>query len=93
MKYLTLDPKHGSPVAQNFTINEYNFEVVQSFEYSSSILNVENEIEKEIKMRLTQGNREQVFYALKHLRLYKTLIRTTAAFVFETWFSTQIQEA
>ena len=84
-KYLTLDRKHGSRIGQNITIDEYNFEVVQSFKYLGSIVNVENDVVEEIKMRLSQGNR--CFYALKHLfrstlasrntklLLYKTLIR------------------
>jgi hypothetical protein len=102
-KYLTLDRKHGSRIGQNITIDEYNFEVVQSFKYLGSIVNVDNDIEEEVKTRLSQGNR--CFYALKHLfrntlvsrntklRLYKTLIRPIVMYACETWSLTQKQEA
>src|SRR6201992_2049454 len=36
-KYLTLDRQHGSRIGQNITMNEFNFEVVQSFKYLGSI--------------------------------------------------------
>ena len=76
-KYLTLDRKLGSRIGQNITIDEYNFEVVQSFKYLGSSLNVENELEEELKMRLNQGNR--CFYALKHL-FWRTLLIETRIF-------------
>lgn len=94
-KYMTLDRKNGSRVGQNITMDNYNFEVVQSFKYLGSILNVTNDIEEEIKMRITQGNR--CFFALKHLfrsslvsratklRLYKTIIRPIVMYGSETW--------
>jgi len=84
-KYLTLDRKEGSRVGQNITMDEYNFEVVQSFKYLGSNINVSNDLDEEIKTRITQGNK--CFYAMKHLfkssllsrsaklRLYKTTIR------------------
>ena len=94
-KYMTLDRKSGSRVGQNITMDNYNFEVVQSFKYLGSILNVTNDIEEEIKVRITQGNR--CFFALKHLfrsslvsratklRLYKTIIRPIVMYGSETW--------
>lgn len=54
-KYLTLDRKHGSRIGQNITIDEYNFEVVQSFKYLGSIVNVDNDIEEEVKTRRCKG--------------------------------------
>ena len=101
-KYLTLDRKHWSRIGQNITIDEYNFEVVQSFKYLGSIVNVDNDIEEEVKMRLSLGNK--CFYALKHLfrntlvnrntklRLYKTLIPPIVMYACETWSLTQKQE-
>ena len=56
-KYLTLDRQHGSRIGQNITMNEFNFEVVQSFKYLGSIINISNDIEEEILMRTTQGNK------------------------------------
>lgn len=101
-KYLTLDRKNGSRIGQNITIDEYNFEVVQSFKYLGSILNITNDVEEEIKTRIIQGNR--CFYALKHLfrssllnmstkyRLYKTTIRSVVMYSSETWSLTLKQE-
>lgn len=102
-KYLTLDRKQGSRIGQNITIDDYNFEVVQSFRYLGSIINTDNDVDEEIKTRLMQGNR--CFYALKHLfrnslvsrntklRLYKTLIRPIVMYGCETWSLTQRQES
>ena len=45
-KYLTLDRQHGSRIGQNITMNEFNFEVVQSFKYLGSIINISNDIEE-----------------------------------------------
>ena len=101
-KYLTLDRKQGSRIGQNITMNEFNFEVVQSFKYLGSILNVSNEIDEEIKMRTTQGNK--CFYALRHVfkssllsrstkfRLYKTIVRPIVMYGSETWTTTDKQE-
>ena len=102
-KYMTLDRKQGTRVGQNITMDNYNFEVVQSFKYLGSILNVTNDIEEEIRTRITQGNRS--FYALKHLfksslvtratklRLYKTVIRPIVMYGSETWSLTVKQES
>lgn len=102
-KYLTLDRKQGSRVGQNITIDTYNFEVVQSFKYLGSILNVSNDVEEEVKMRISQGNRS--FFALKHLfksslvsratklRLYKTIVRPIVMYGCETWPLTTKHEA
>ena len=62
---LTFDRKQGSRVGQNVTIDDYNFEVVQSFKYLGTVLNISNDLEEEIKIRIVQGNK--CFYALKHL--------------------------
>ena len=102
-EYMTLDRKQGSRVGQNITIDEYNFEVVKSFKYLGSILNVTNDIEEEIKTRVTQGSRS--FYSLKHLfkssilsratkfRLYKTVVRPIVMYGSETWSLTSKQES
>lgn len=101
-KYLTLDRQHGSRIGQNVTMNEFNFEVVQSFKYLGSIVNITNDIEEEIQTRLAQGNR--CFYALKHLfkssllsrttkfRLYKTMVRPIVLYGCETWTLTNRHE-
>src|SRR5262249_36807300 len=76
-------------------MDEYNLEVVQSFIYLGSIVNVSNDLEEEIKTRITQGNK--CFYALKHLfkstllnrsiklRLYKTTIRPVVMYGSDIW--------
>ena len=101
-KYMVLDRSHGTRIGQNLTMNEYNFEVVQSFKYLGSIVNVANDLDEELKTRTIQANR--CFYALKHLfrskllniatkyRLYKTLVRTVAIYASETWTLTSNQE-
>jgi hypothetical protein len=83
-------------------MDDYNFEVVQSFKYLGSIINVTNDIEEEVKTRIMQGNR--CFYALKHLftsslvsrntklRLFKTIIRPIVMYGCETWSLTQKQD-
>lgn len=50
-KYFTLDRKHGSFFGQNNMIDEFKFEVVQSFRYLRSIVNVGNDINEEIRRR------------------------------------------
>ena len=84
-------------------MDEYNFEVVQSFKYLGSIVNVSNDLDEEIKTRIAQGNK--CFYALKHLfkssllnrsakfRLYKTTIRSVVMYGSETWSLTSKQES
>lgn len=101
-KYLALERSQGSRMGQNVTIDTYNFEVVQSFKYLGSMLNVTSDIGEEIKMRITQGSRS--FYALKHLfksslvsratklRLYKTVVRPIVMYGCETWSMTSKQE-
>ena len=83
-------------------MNDYNFEVVQSFKYLGSVINVANDMDEELKTRTMQSNR--CFYALKHLfrsnllniatkyRLYKTLVRAVATYACETWTLTVSQE-
>ena len=100
-KYLTLDRKHGPRIGQNITMNEFNVEVVQSFKYLGSIINISNDIEEEILMRTTQGNK--CFYALRHLfkssllsrstkfKLYKS-IRPIVMYGSETWTLTTKHE-
>src|SRR6202012_2350336 len=98
-KYLTLDRQHGSRIGQNITMNEFNFEVVQSFKYLGSINNISNDIEEEILMRTTQGNK--CFYALRHLfksslrtniKLYKSMIRPIVMYGSGTWTLTTKHE-
>ena len=101
-KYLVIDRSQGSRIGQNITMNDYNFEVVQSFKYLGSVINVANDMDEELKTRTMQANR--CFYALKHLfrsnllniatkyRLYKTLVRAVATYACETWTLTVSQE-
>lgn len=51
-KYVTLDRKHGSRIGQNITIDDYNFEEVQSCKCLGSIVNVDR-IYVEISKALT----------------------------------------
>ncbi len=102
-KYLVVDRSQGSRIGQNITMNDYNFEVVQSFKYLGSVINVANDMDEELKTRTLQANR--CFYALKHLfrskllnvptkyRLYKTLVRSVATYACETWTLTVNQES
>src|ERR1700761_4431961 len=103
-KYLTLDRQRqrGSRIGQNITMNEFNFEVVQSFKYLGSIINISNDIEEEILMRTTQGNK--CFYALRHLfkssllsrstkfKLYRSMVRPIVMYGSETWTLTNKHE-
>lgn len=74
-KYMVIDRSQGSRIGQNITMNEYNFEVVQSFKYLGSIVNVANDLDEELRTRTMQANR--CFYALKHLFKSKLLNITT----------------
>jgi len=74
-----------------------SFESVQSFKYLGSTVNQNNQIEEEIKERLTAGNK--AFYANQKifqnkllskkskLKLYWTLIRPIVTYACETWVS------
>lgn len=41
-------------------VDDYNFEVVQSFKYLGSILNVTNDIEEEIKFLRTESSVQEI---------------------------------
>ena len=87
---------------QTVNIGEYNFEIVNSFVYLGSLLNVENDIEEEIRRRIAIGNR--CYYGLKKqfqsktlqrklkCKLYKTLVRPILTYGSEAWCMTQNQE-
>ncbi len=92
----------GERLGQNLTIDNYNIEVVQSFKYLGSTLNVNNSIDEEINTRMLQATRS--YYGLRKLiasrylsrvtktKLYKTLIRPIATYGCETWTLTTNQE-
>lgn len=83
-------------------MNDYNFEVVQSFKCFESTVNVANELHEELKTRTVWGSR--CFYALNppfrnnllntgtKYRLHKTLVRSAINYVSETWNLTVSQE-
>src|ERR1700743_3242900 len=48
-KYLVIDRSQGSRIGKNITMNDYNFEVVQSFKYLGSVINVANDMDEELK--------------------------------------------
>ena len=87
---------------QTINIGEYNFEIVNSFVYLGSLLNVENDIEEEIRRRIGTGNR--FYYGLHKqfksktlqrklkCKLYKTLVRPILTYGSESWCMTQNQE-
>lgn len=52
-KIRRLTDRKGRWQIGNFTMNEYNFEVVQSFKYLGLFLNLLNDLEEEIKMRIS----------------------------------------
>lgn len=88
--------------SQTTNIGEYNFEIVNSFVYLGSLLNVENDIEEEIRRRIATGNR--CYYGLHKqfksktlqrklkCKLYKTLVRPILTYGSESWCMTQNQE-
>ncbi|PSN38156.1 hypothetical protein C0J52_25847 [Blattella germanica] len=76
-------------------INDYTFDQVQEFTYLGSKLNSENNVGREIKQRITNGNITYYMYSklmkskilnreLK-LKMYKTLIRPVVVYGCESW--------
>ncbi|PSN48468.1 hypothetical protein C0J52_11712 [Blattella germanica] len=76
-------------------INDYIFDQVQVFTYLGSKLNSENNVGREIKQRITNGNRTYYMYSklikskmlnreLK-LKMYKTLIRSVVVYGCVSW--------
>lgn len=80
---------------QNITIDEYNFEVVDSFKYLGSYVNPDNNCTMDICERIKSANR--AFYSLSaylrshllnndlKLRLYQTIVRPILAYGCEAW--------
>lgn len=79
-------------------MGEYNFEVTSEFSYLGTKLTQDNDEGAEIQRRITSATR--AYYSLlpmlksknihikTKLRLYKTMIRTVAAYGGETWTHT-----
>lgn len=89
-------------VGQNFSVDDYNFEVVHDFTYLGSRVNDKNEMSEEIKHRLTVANR--CYYGLQKqfssrllsrrtkIKLYKTLVKPVLLYGSETWTLTKRDE-
>lgn len=89
-------------VSQNLTINDSNYEVVDSFQYLGSTVNRFNTVSEEIQRRILAANK--CFYGLKKhfrssllsrttkVRLYRTLVKPTLTYASETWATTTKDE-
>lgn len=103
-KYMTMarGADQTARLGQNLTLEQYNIEVVQSFKYLGSVLNITNNIDEEINMRIVHAMRSyyglRVFLSSSSLSrqtkftLYKTLIRSIVTYGCETWTLTSTQE-
>jgi endonuclease/exonuclease/phosphatase family metal-dependent hydrolase len=102
LMYISSVKSRHDRLGQNFTIGEYNFEVVEIFIYLGSLVTKDNNMEEEIKRRILLANK--CYYGLqKHMkskivskttkiRLYKTLILPTLMYGCETWTLTKASE-
>jgi hypothetical protein len=94
-KYMVINCKCRIPHAPHIHISDYNFERVSRFVYLGSLVNVTNDIKKEISKRIQNANR--CYYGLlKHFksrlltretkcRLYTTLVKPVLTHSSETW--------
>lgn len=100
-KYMVMSRRTPSTHA-NISINNYNFEVVKSFEYLGTAVNTTNNVSEELKRRVAAGNRclfglASIFRS-KDLRrstklsVYKTLLRPVVLYGCEAWTLTQAEE-
>jgi hypothetical protein len=80
---------------QTSAIDSYNFEVVTDFMYLGTLINCENDLDEQIKRRITIGNR--CYYGMSKLvqsqslkrktkcQLYKTIVLSTVLCRSESW--------
>jgi hypothetical protein len=99
-KYMTSRINKHQP--KKFQIEKCSFEIVQSFVYLGSLLDVNNDNSDEIRKRILLVNK--CFYALKRqfrsqflsiknkVKLNKTLIRPVLAYGAETWVLSKSDE-
>jgi hypothetical protein len=99
-KYITSRTNKHQP--KQFQIEKFSFEIVQSFTYLGSLLDVNNDNFVEIRKRILLANK--CFYGLKRqfrsqflstknkVKLYKTLIRPVLAYGAETWVLSKCDE-
>jgi hypothetical protein len=92
-KYMTTRINKHQP--KQFEIEKLSFEIVQSFTYLGSLLDVNNDNSVEIRKRMLLANK--CFYGLKRqfrsqflsiknkVKLYKTLMKPVLAYGAETW--------
>lgn len=90
------------PTSTTIRLGDENFEVVDSFVYLGSLVNQDNSVQKEVRRRITLGNR--CFYGLHKLfraktlsrslkcTLYRTLVRPVVTYGSETWSTTKRDE-
>ncbi|PSN54154.1 hypothetical protein C0J52_06854 [Blattella germanica] len=92
-KYMLVTKKENN--TNCIKINDYTFDQVQEFTYLGSKLNSENNVGREIKQRITNGNRTYYMYSklmtskmlnreLK-LKMYNTLTRPVVVYGCESW--------
>lgn len=84
-KYLVTTAKNKSRVSRDLVCGDCTFEAVEEFKYLRTLVNKDNVISEEIKMRINQGNK--AYFALlsimrsrsvsksTKIKIYKTLIR------------------
>jgi hypothetical protein len=97
-KYM-INRKDNGNEKKEIEISGQKYEKVEMFMYLGSLVNNLNDIETEIKTRLTAGNK--CYHALRQIlkkryisqsikvRLYKTVIRPIVTYGVETWTSTE----
>lgn len=98
-KYMHMTRNVGRDrIRQNVTMDEYNFEHVQTFQYLGALITSDNNVKVEIKQRILQGNK--CYYATQQLlrsrtltrqtkiNIYKTIIRPVVTYGSETWTMT-----
>ncbi|GFU69990.1 uncharacterized protein TNCV_1879481 [Trichonephila clavipes] len=86
----------------HFKIEEYNFEVVNSFSYLGSEINNRNDCTTEIKKRITMANRclnglrkyrkSNLIKRKPEVLLYKSLLRSVLTYAWETWSMSRADE-
>ena len=82
-------------------VENYKFEVVDNFTYLGSNVNAQNNLDSEIRRRITAANcclnglktfmRSKLIKRKTKLTLYKSIIRPVATYVSETWTLTKSQ--
>lgn len=101
-EYMVTSSSKSEPLPQLLQLDGENFKTVDSFVYLGSQVNSDNSIGKEIRRRVTLGNRS--YYSLQKLfqsktlhrnlkcELYRSLVRPVAIYGSEAWYMTQKDE-